>query len=177
MATPEHFNVVHPAHYAEYGYPHEIWARWRREDPVHWVDEGEGLPFWAVTKHADIVSISTRPNQFLNGPRLVMSHLAEPEGAQDQFPATLIQMDPPRHRLFRKMVSHRFKPKALAKIDDDIERIGKEIVDALGQSGGSGECDFVREVSEPLPIAVIAWLLGLPRGDWELLFDWTNRII
>ena len=75
------------------------------------------------------------------------------------------------------MVSHRFKPKALAKIDDDIERIGKEIVDALGQSGGSGECDFVREVSAPLPIAVIAWLLGLPRGDWELLFDWTNRII
>ena len=174
MASPDHFNVVHPDHYAEYGYPHDIWTRWRSEDPVHRVEEGEGQPFWAITKHADIVSISTKPAQFSSGPRLVMSHLSEAQDRSDQFPATLIQMDPPRHRAFRKMVSHRFKPKALAKIDDDIERIGKEIVDALG---GSGECDFVREVSAPLPIAVIAWMLGLPRGDWELLFDWTNRII
>ena len=40
-----------------------------------------------------------------------------------------------------------------------------------------GECDFVKEVSAPLPIAVIAWLLGVPESDWKLLFDWTNRTI
>ncbi len=40
-----------------------------------------------------------------------------------------------------------------------------------------GECDFVAAVSAPLPIAVIGWLLGVPKPDWPLLFDWTNRII
>ena len=60
---------------------------------------------------------------------------------------------------------------------DDIERIGKEIVDALVEDGDEGECDFVEQVSAPLPIAVIAWMLGVPREDWNLLFDWTNRTI
>ena len=59
----------------------------------------------------------------------------------------------------------------------DIEEIGKEIVDALVKDHVEGECDFVKEVSAPLPIAVIGWLLGLPKEDWPLLFDWTNHII
>jgi cytochrome P450 len=58
----------------------------------------------------------------------------------------------------------------------DIEAIGKEIVDALVQDD-YGECDFVEKVSAPLPIAVLGWLLGAPKEDWPLLFDWTNRII
>jgi cytochrome P450 len=59
----------------------------------------------------------------------------------------------------------------------DIEQIGKEIVDALVTETDEGECDFVERVSAPLPIAVIAWMLGVPREDWKLLFDWTNRTI
>jgi cytochrome P450 len=78
--------------------------------------------------------------------------------------------------VLRKLINHRFKPQALRRMHPDIERIGKEIVDALVQED-VGECDFVKAVSAPLPIAVIAWLLGVPRSDWDLLFDWTNRII
>jgi len=68
----------------------------------------------------------------------------------------------------------------LKSIHADIERIGKQIVGQLLQKSGPGEygeCDFVKEVSAPLPIAVIAWLLGVPESDWNLLFDWTNRTI
>jgi cholest-4-en-3-one 26-monooxygenase len=168
------FNIIHPDGYAESGYPHELWTRMRAEDPVYWWDDTDGLPFWAITKHADITEISRQPDVFLNGPRLTISH--EPEVKMD-FPPTLIQMDNPRHAIFRQLVSKRFTPRALKKIDHDIEVIGKEIVDALVKDSDSGECDFVKEVSAPLPIAVIAWLLGVPREDWELLFDWTNRII
>jgi len=173
----EDFRLVHPDDYAERGYPHPIWKRLRAEDPVHWVEQENGLPYWAITRHADIQTISTQPDLFLNGPRLTISHEPENPEMQRMFPPTLIQMDPPRHRAFRRMVSARFKPKALARIHDDIEEIGREIVEGLVKESNEGEIDFVREVSAPLPIAVIAWLLGLPKSDWNLLFDWTNRII
>ena len=170
------FNLVHPSHYADHGYPHEIWTKLRREAPVYWWDQTEGTPFWAITKHADIMAISKQPELFVSGPRLVISHMPE---AKLEFtpPPTLIQLDPPKHGIFRQMVSKRFTPRALKKIHDPIEQIGREIVEALVKDKDHGECDFVKEVSAPLPIAVIAWLLGVPRSDWHLLFDWTNRVI
>jgi cytochrome P450 len=79
--------------------------------------------------------------------------------------------------VYRQLVSKRFTPRYLRRMHDDIERIGKEIVDALVTESDEGECDFVERVSAPLPIAVIAWMLGVPREDWNLLFDWTNRTI
>ena len=168
------FNLVHPEHYAERGYPHDLWTWLRREEPVYWFDRSGGVPFWAITKHRDIHEISTQPDKFLSDPLLVLQ--PEPEEMDDRFPKTLIQMDPPRHRIFRKLISQRFKPHALARLEPDIQRIGKEIVDDLVQEE-FGECDFVQRVSAPLPIAVIAWLLGVPREDWNLLFEWTNKII
>ncbi len=174
-AILEKFNIIHPDDYVAHGYPHDVWTWMRREEPVYWWDRTEGLPFWAITKHADIIEISMQPERFLNAPRLTISH--EPERQMTEFPPTLIQMDPPKHGIFRKLVQKRFTPRALRQIDSDIERIGKEIVDAMVQGGDYGECDFVQKVSAPLPIAVIAWLLGVPRDDWEQLFDWTNRTI
>jgi cholest-4-en-3-one 26-monooxygenase len=93
------------------------------------------------------------------------------------FPPTLIQMDPPVHGDFRQQISRRFTPRMLKKIDEPIEKIGREIVEKLYERGDEGSCDFVEEVSAPLPIAVIAWLLGVPESDWNMLFDWTNRTI
>jgi len=170
------FNLVDPAHYATHGYPHDTWTKLRAEDPVFWWTETEGRPFWAITRHADVTEISKQPDVFLNAPRLTISHLAE-EPPQGMFPPTLIQMDNPRHRIFRRMISNRFTPRALKKIHEPIEAIGKEIVDALIVDKEEGEADFVAAVSAPLPIAVIGWLLGVPKSDWPLLFDWTNKII
>jgi cytochrome P450 len=173
---PESFNLIHPDDYARHGYPHEIWRRLRREDPVHWWDRTAGVPFWAITKHADIIEISKQPERFVNGKRLVIGH--EPEQRPDPvFPPTLIEMDPPKHGIYRQLVSKRFTPRYLQRLHRDVERIAAEIVDALVEKSDSGECDFVREVAAPLPIAVIAWLLGVPKSDWNLLFDWTNRTI
>ncbi|MCH2171756.1 cytochrome P450 [Myxococcota bacterium] len=176
-SVAENFNIVHPVDYASQGYPHDIWTQLRRDEPVFWWDRTDGIPFWAITKHADITEISRLPNEFENGPRLVIGHQPEVEGMRDMFPPTLIQLDPPKHGLYRQLISKRFTPRALKKIHGDIEEIGKEIVDALVVDKDSGECDFVEEVAAPLPIAVIAWLLGVPREDWKLLFDWTNRTI
>ena len=157
----------------------KLWGyfeRLRKEDPVHWFDRTQGVPFWAITKHADIVSIGKQPEKFLNGPRLVIEHQPLPAD-REEFPPTLIQLDPPKHGIYRQLVSKRFTPRYLKRMHADIERIGGEIVDKLVERSDEGECDFVREVSAPLPIAVIAWMLGVPESDWGLLFDWTNRTI
>jgi cytochrome P450 len=86
-------------------------------------------------------------------------------------------MDPPMHHKYRQIINKRFTPRALRQIHPDIERIAKKVVDELLDSGDEGSVDFVDKVAAPLPIAVIAWLLGVPESDWELLFDWTNRTI
>ena len=174
-ASIETFNLVDPAHYAAHGYPHEIWTWMRAHQPIYWWERTQGIPFWAITKRADIVEISSQPDTFVNGKRLVIQPV--PEQRMAEFPPTLIEMDPPKHAAYRQIVAKRFKPKYLKRLHADIDRIGKQIVDDLVQGTDGGECDFVEKVSAPLPIAVIAWLLGVPESDWRLLFDWTNRII
>ena len=89
------FNIIDPDDYAAHGYPHHVWTGLRKEDPVHWWDRTNGLPFWAITRHADITEISKRPDVFLSAPRITMNN--EPEPDQDVFPPTLIQLDPPKH--------------------------------------------------------------------------------
>ncbi len=168
-------NIVHPELYAKSGYPHEAWTWMRKNDPVHYFENTEGIPFWAITKHADIMEIGKRPNEFISGPRLVISHLPERPSI---VPPTLIQLDPPKHQIYRKLISDRFTPRALKRFHRDIEDIGFEIVEKLMlNEEGTGEIDFVESVSAPLPIAVIAWMLGLPKPEWPLLFEWTNKII
>ena len=173
--SPEDFRLVHPEDYAAHGYPHAIWTRLRAEEPVSWQEQpGKATDYWAITKHADIMEISKKPGAFISEPRIVIQPLEE---EMRGFPPTLIQMDPPVHGDFRQQISRRFTPRMLKKIDEPIEKIGREIVEKLYERGDEGSCDFVEEVSAPLPIAVIAWLLGVPESDWNMLFDWTNRTI
>ncbi len=172
---PGEARMVEPDLYAGSGYPHETWTTLRREAPVRWV-EREHDPFWALTRHADIVQVGRQPELFLNAPLLVIPEAARRDRDFEP-PPTLIQMDPPEHGLQRRIIARRFKPGALRRMHADIERIAREIVESLLDEGEEGEVDFVEKVSAPLPIAVIAWLLGVPRSDWPLLFDWTNRII
>ncbi len=175
VAHPEDFRLVHPEDYAAHGYPHELWTRLRATEPVSWqVQPGKAVDYWAITKHADITAISKRPDLFLSAPRIAIQASEEEITG---FPPTLIQMDPPMHGDFRQQISRRFTPRMLAKIHDPIEKIGREIVEKLYERGNEGDCDFVEEISAPLPIAVIAWLLGVPESDWNMLFDWTNRTI
>jgi cytochrome P450 len=175
-AIPFERNIINADQYAAQGYPHEVWTWLRREHPVYWWDRTAGVPFWAITRQEELISISRRPKLFANGSRLALADQPEPP-RDDMFPPTLINMDPPQHGIYRQMVMKRFTPAAIRRYHADVNRIAKDIVDALIAKGATGECDFVRAVSAPLPIAVIAWMLGVPREDWEMLFDWTNRTI
>jgi cytochrome P450 len=172
----DELDFIEPDRYERAGYPHEEWTRMRRESPVYWFDRSEGEQFWAITKHEDIVYISKRPELFISDPTLVVQTTPLSE-RPDDFPKNLIQFDPPKHGVQRKLISKGFTPRALRRWHADIERIAKGVVDDLFSRGDEGECDFVEQISAPLPIAVIGWLLGVPEPDWPKLFHWTNRVL
>ncbi|MEW6273450.1 MAG: cytochrome P450 [Thermodesulfobacteriota bacterium] len=89
----------------------------------------------------------------------------------------VVTLDPPRHGPMRRVASRRFTPRAMQGLRREVERIAVEILDRAATGDATRDCDFVASVAAPLPIAVIASTLGVPREDWELLFRWTNEVI
>ena len=165
-------DLISPEKFAREGYPHAEWTRLRHEAPVYWYERDHCDPFWAITKHADIVEIGKRPNDFVIGPRLAIF----PNSVQVDEERThhLLTMDPPEHGRYRRVVSKRFTPRMVRQWAPRIEAFTKQTLDGLA---GEREFDFVAECSAPITIAVIAEMLGLPQEDWKLLFRWTNEII
>jgi cholest-4-en-3-one 26-monooxygenase len=167
-------DLVDPERYARHGYPHEVWTRLRAEEPVAWIEAAGYKPFWAVTKHADIMEVSRQPEKFSNAQGITLAR----EGAPPLPPSEiLVLIDPPRHGPMRRVVNARFTPRAVRARRDDVERIARDVIAnaATGDSGGEG--NFVERIAAPFPLGVIAWILGVPADDWPLLFRWTNEVI
>jgi cytochrome P450 len=170
---PATLDVATPTHYERNGYPHAEWTWLRRNAPVFWYERPNVEPFWAITKHADIVEISKQPTLFLNAPRLAVFTNDIPPPPEGEV-RHLLNMDPPDHARYRRLASHWFTPRAMHGMDEKVARVTREVLDdAAAMTSG----DFVREISARITIAVIAEMLGVPRKDWELLFRWTNEVI
>lgn len=100
--TLETLNIIGPDHYMQKGYPHREWTYLRKHKPVFWCEYPKTDPFWAITKHADIIQISKQPRLFLNGPRLLI--FVPEEGFQETGTPPfrhLLDMDPPDHGEYR----------------------------------------------------------------------------
>ena len=170
---PTTLDVASPEHYERNGYPHAEWTWLRHRAPVFWYERPNVEPFWAITKHADIIELSKQPELFLNAPRLAVFTLdlpPPPEGAVRH----LLNMDPPDHARYRRLSSSWFTPRAIRSMDDKVARVTREVLDAAAETTAG---DFVQDVSARITIAVIAEMLGVPRRDWNLLFRWTNEVI
>ena len=170
---PATLDLVTPGYYEQHGYPHAEWTWLRRHDPVFWYDRPNVDPFWAITKHADIIELSKQPDIFLNAPRLAVfsRDLPPPEEGTARH---LLNMDPPEHARYRRVASGWFTPRAIQAMDGKVARVTHEVLNQAAEKTGG---DFVQEISAPITIAVIAEMLGVPRQDWQLLFRWTNEII
>jgi|HubBroStandDraft_4_1064222.scaffolds.fasta_scaffold19922_3 cholest-4-en-3-one 26-monooxygenase len=171
----ETLNIIGPDHYMKNGYPHREWTYLRKHKPVFWCEYPKTDPFWAITKHADIIQISKQPRLFLNGPRLLV--FVNEDGFEDSPTPPfrhLLDMDPPDHGEYRVVVSRNFTPRGVSPLGPEIENITREVLDDVT---GRDTCDFVTDVSSKIPLAVIAELLGVPHKDWEQLFRWTNETI
>ncbi len=155
------------------GVPHAWLAHLRRHDPVHWQDEPGGPGFWAVTRYADCVTVNRDYERFSSGAKGVMPfELGEEEVAQQSL--MMLNMDPPLHTRYRRLVNKGFTPRMVRDLEASIHRSTDAIIDRVIETG---RADFVTDIAAELPLQVIAELLGVPQADRHRMFDWSNRMV
>jgi cytochrome P450 len=179
----DQLDVISARRYGEQGYPHAEWARLRRESPVHFMRPEGYDPFWAVTKHADITEVSKQPKVFRSAGRFILfpkaiAPVGEPDKdglVEDPPLRMLVNMDPPEHRDYRKLVSGWFTPRAVTALEARLEEITRDLFDELAGDGSERECDFVRDVAAIQPLRMITEILGIPREREDFVLKVTNQ--
>jgi cytochrome P450 family 142 subfamily A polypeptide 1 len=146
------------------GVAHEMF-RWMREhDPVY-RDVKNGL--WVVTKYDDVAYVERHPEIFCSAQGV------RPKGGGGGN-LSLVSLDDPEHAHQRRLVSRGFTPKRISGLLDHVRELARDLIDAVA---ARGECDFVDDIAKPLPLIVIAELLGLPTGDRERLAHWSDTMM
>ncbi|QKW30761.1 cytochrome P450 [Streptomyces seoulensis] len=152
------------------GEPHLLEAlpdRWRdlhKAGPVRF-DETQGV--WQVLDHETVATV-------LGDPATFSSDLSALAPAQPDFDAlrqgNFVAMDPPKHRKYRTLVSQAFTPRVVQGLGPRIEAVCERLLDAVGDRD---RFDLVDALAYPLPIIVIAELLGIPAEEHRLFQDWA----
>jgi cytochrome P450 len=171
--------LADPTAYADDDRLHAALTELRANNPVAWVDNRPYRPFWAITKHADIMAIERDNDLFLSEPRPLLSTAAADDLAKQQLDAgmglrTLIHMDDPHHRKVRQIGADWFRPKAMRDLKVRVDELAKRFVDKMGDIGP--ECDFVTDIAVDFPLYVIMSLLGLPESDFGRMHALTQEM-
>jgi cholest-4-en-3-one 26-monooxygenase len=172
VTTTSPIDLFSPDTYA-HAMPHEEYARMRRESPVARIEEPGGRGYWGVFKYEDIVTVSGDNNLFSSWAGGTNIPDMAPDGMA-MVRTIMLNMDPPMHTKYRRLVSTGFTPKQINALEPHVRGITRRIVDGVIERG---ECDFVTDVAAELPLEVIAEMIGVPREDRHKLFDWSNRLI
>ncbi|MGJ6962907.1 cytochrome P450 [Streptosporangium sp. G11] len=158
-------------------HPYDVYDELRRERPVSFF---EPTGQWLVARHADV-------NALLRDRRLGRSYLhvashqefGRPDDPEFQDPfwrvirAGMLDVEPPVHTRLRRLVSKAFTPRMVQALRPKVARMAGELVDVFVERGGG---DLIAEVAEPLPVTVIAEMLGVPEADRHLLRPWSADI-
>src|SRR5258705_13075508 len=172
----DYSDIVKPATYANESNLHELLTHMRQNDPVTFIESPSHQPFWAISKHADVIEISRQNDRFLNAPRPVLATIGMEQAAQARgtMLRTLIHMDEPDHMAFRNLTKDWFMPTNLKKIEEKVDLLAKMFVDRMLE--GPREFDFVKDVAVWYPLRVIMMILGVPESDEALMLKLTQEL-
>jgi cytochrome P450 len=147
----------------------------RREAPVQRVEADGFEPFYAVTRHADVMEAERNPAVFRNRPQPVLMD-AETERIAKQAGelATLVHVDDPEHRQYRAVTADWFQASSLARLQTRIAELARRAVDRMVDMGGA--CDFAADIAKPMPLEVILSILGLPESDYPRMLQLTQEL-
>lgn len=143
----------------------------RREDPVSWVDEGDGEGFWALTKHADVSMVSRDYRRFTAARGIRIEQMSPDELEARR---TMMEHDPPEHARLRRLVQPGFTPRVVATYEAAFRLLAGQVLDRVLPLG---EFDFVTEIARELPIRLLCRLLGVPESDAGRLVAWGDQMI
>lgn len=137
--------------------------RWlRRNDPVHWSEKNQ---LWIISTYEDVAYVSKHNRIFCS------SH-----GVRPGNPAKigLIDEDEPRHTQLRSLINKGFTPRMVRNLEASLLETITETIDQVGRQG---ECDFVDDIAVPIPLLVIADMIGIRKGDRKRFHGWSDSMI
>jgi cytochrome P450 len=154
--------------------PHAAFRRLRAEDPLHWYAAGR---FWCALRHAEVIEISRRPRSFSSAHATQLFEIPLRHAGQRaplEMAPSIIRMDPPQHNRHRKLAIGAFTPRMVASLEPRVRELARECVAGIrpGQP-----FDFVEQIAVPLPMFVIAELLGVPSSDYADFRRWSDAMI
>jgi cytochrome P450 len=149
--------------------PYPIFRNMRRQDPIHQDPQSQG---WMVTRYKDVSSILS--DRRFSAERLASNQNAE--GRQNSVHAALSRqmlfLDPPDHTRLRSLFTKAFTPRRLELLRPQVVELATDLLERA-QGKGQG-ADFMVDVAGPLPVIVIAQMLGVPREDWQEVRGWSG---
>ena len=172
--------IAYPETYADEKELHNIFTFMRKNDPVSWVEPDQYRPFWAITKHEDIIEIEKQNELFINDPRTTLMDIPTEDaikeftGGSHLLVRSLVHMDNPDHQLYRSLTQKWFAPPNLESLKKDIRNIAKEYVNKMVDHGN--ECDFAKDVAIFYPLRVIMSILGVPKEDEPRMLRLTQEL-
>ena len=144
--------------------PFPWYRRMRETAPVYFE---ASYQMWSVFRYHDVQRVLSDVATFSSASAIA-------EDSSDPLDASLISLDPPRHRQLRTLVTQAFTPRSVADLS---ERITTITTDLLDQVAGRGKMDVIDDLAYPLPMLVIAELLGVPRQDRDRFKAWSDAVV
>jgi cytochrome P450 len=161
--------------------PYAYFHRLREEDPVHWNEQYE---VWVITRYEDVVWLVRHPELFSSAvskrdprqpyPPIQESDLEMYNFVREFFSDFFLQHDRPEHIEMRKVVHGYFTPKSMEKWRSLVQ---SAITDLLDAAEAQGRMDVMRDFATPLPLLVIAQMLGMPWNDRKFLRELSEKLI
>jgi len=153
--------------------PFDLYARARREMPIFYSDR---FNLWVVARHQDVVAILKDSMRFSSAQSLSVDSAVPPEVQavlDNGYPATptMVTADPPVHTRYRELVSKAFTSRRVAVMEPRMREIAHKLVDGFYRDG---RVDIVREYAYPLPMEIIAEILGVPAADMQKFKRWSD---
>ena len=173
MSGCPHIDLTAPETYRG-DVPREVFRYLRNEQPVYWhEDPAQGVGFWAVTKQKDLDFVSKNPDLFSSSEKSCLLHESDPERLA-LMRMQMINMDPPDHLKYRRLVRNAFVPKKVDSYEARFREIARDIV---SEAVEGGRCEFVEDMASELPLIAICELMGVPIEKRKRLFELTNIML
>lgn len=174
MTGCPHIDLINPDTYRG-GLPRDMFRYLRNEAPVYWHEGTADHPgYWVVSRRAELDFVSKNPKLFSSHARTCMLH--EPASEEDlaMMRLLMINMDPPQHLKYRRLVRSAFTPAKVESYRPRFEAIARDIV---AKAVVGGRCEFVEDVAMELPLLAICELMGVPAEKRQRLFELTNIML